>query len=354
MLGKLFKRLFWWLLVNDWLPDWILRWRIRKSLFNEMIDKMAKEEGDYQTRVKIEDDFVGELVGLPIAQHQSDANEQHYEVPAEFFKIVLGPKLKYSACIFDSPKTTLTEAEEATLALYVERAGICEGQEILDLGCGWGSVALYVAQRFPTSQVTALSNSSTQKEFIDSVARERGLTNLVVHTGDIATFDPDHFKAKFDVVISIEMFEHMKNYRLLLEKISSWLKAPGGKLFVHIFTHRWKSYHFLKSDWMGRTFFTGGTMPSHNLLLNFQDHLSIVRQWGISGTHYARTLDSWLERMDSNKDLVEPILKDTYGEDKWKRWWINWRMFFIVCSETFGIREGSEWGVSNYLFEKKL
>jgi len=353
MLGKLFKRLFWWLLVRGWLPDWILRWRIRKSIWSDLVMKMEAEVNDYSARVDTEDKFVQELKAMPIAIHQNDANQQHYEVPNEFFKVILGPKLKYSSCIFEKADTTLTQAEEDMLDLYISRAGITDGQDILDLGCGWGSVALHVAAKFPNSRVKALSNSSTQKEFIDSTARERGIANLEVITGDVAVFDQEDFKESFDVVITIEMFEHMKNYQKLLEKVASWMKKPGGKLFIHILTHRWKSYHFTKDDWMGRNFFTGGTMPSHNLLLNFQDNFSIKRHWGVSGKDYARTLDSWLAKMDAHQELLEPLFKATYGEDKWQKWWLNWRMFFIVCSETFGIKNGSEWGVSHYLFQVK-
>ena len=349
MLGKLLMKMFWWLLVKGWMPDVILRWRIRSGL-KDMMAKMDKEDKDYEGRIKFESDFVQEIKTSPIAIHQSDANEQHYEVPAEFFRIVLGPHLKYSSCLFPSTSTTLAESEKLMLELYVERSDMKDGMSLLDLGCGWGSVALFMAAKFPNSKVTALSNSTPQREYIEGEAKKRGIKNLKVHTGDVAVFNDDTFKESFDRIISIEMFEHMKNYEKLLAKISSWLNAEG-KLFVHIFTHRWKPYHF-KDDWMARTFFTGGTMPSHSLLLNFQSHLSICDQWGVSGTHYSRTLDSWLERMDSNMKTVKPILVSTYGE-KWQRWWLNWRLFFIVCSETFGIRDGSEWGVSHYLFSKK-
>jgi len=353
MLWKLAIRLFWWLLVRGWLPDWLLRWKIRRALWRDMVYKLEAERNDYATRVKAEDQFAQELRGMPIAIHQDSANQQHYEVPAEFFKLILGPKLKYSACIFENTTTSLTQAEEDTLELYISRAGITDGQTILDLGCGWGSVSLYVAGKFPNCRVRALSYSTTQKEFIDSRARERGIGNLEVFTGDVAVFDRPDFKHSFDVVISIGAMEHFKNYGLLFEKVSAWMKKPGGRLFVHIMTHRWKPYHFTKEDWMGRTFFTGGTMPSHHLLLNFQEHLTLKRHWGVSGMHYTRTYDSWLANMDANKNVVEPIFKRTYGEDKWQRWWLNWRLFFILLSEAFSMRNGSEWGVSYYLFQSK-
>lgn len=348
MLGRLVVKLFWWLLSRGWLPDSLLRWRIRQGLL-DLLKKMKEEEMDYEKRVKLEADFIKELRASPIAVHQAEANQQHYEVPPEFFQIVLGPKLKYSSCFYATPQTTLSEAEVAMLDLYVKRSGMKDGMTLLDLGCGWGSVALHFAEKFKNSRVCALSNSRLQKEHIDSVAKEKGITNLTVYTGDVSVFTNEEFEAKFDRIISIEMFEHMKNYGKLLEKISGWLK-PAGKLFVHIFTHKWKPYHFEK-DWMARTFFTGGTMPSHSLLLNFQEHLRLEDQWGVSGTHYARTLDAWLDRMDSNMIVVQPILVKTYGE-LWQRWWLNWRLFFIVCSETFGMNQGSEWGVSHYLFTK--
>jgi len=344
----MFMKVFWWLVVKGWLPDFILRWKIRNGL-KTMLTDMDQESCSYESRVKAESEFVKEIRNCPIAIHQQEANDQHYEVPAEYYKLCLGPHLKYSSCYFKDETTTLSEAEVAMLELYVTRAEMTNGLSLLDLGCGWGSVALFMAQKFPDSQVTALSNSASQREYIEEQARNRGLQNLKVFTGDVSTFDLEEFKDKFDRVISIEMFEHMKNYEALLRKISTWLKDEG-KLFVHIFTHKWKPYHF-KDDWMAKNFFTGGTMPSHSLLLNFQSDLKISDHWGISGTHYEKTLNIWLEKMDQNKDIILPIFKATYG-DKWQRWWLNWRLFYLVCAETFGIRNGAEWGVSHYLFTK--
>jgi len=339
---------FWWLLVRGWIPDWVLRWKIRNGL-EQMLSKMDEEEKDYEQRVKIESDFVKELRQSPIAIHQQEANEQHYEVPADFYKLCLGPKLKYSSCYFKNDGSSLAEAEVTMLEMYVTRSGMTDGLSLLDLGCGWGSVALFMAEKFPSSKVTALSNSGSQRQYIMEQARNKGLTNLKVFTGDVTTFDTEEFHNAFDRIISIEMFEHMKNYDLLLKKISTWLKIEG-KLFVHIFTHRWKPYHFT-DDWMARTFFTGGTMPSHSLLLNFQTDLQLTDQWGVSGTHYEKTLNIWLDKLDQNLDVILPIMKTTYG-DKWRRWLLNWRLFYLVCAETFGIRNGSEWGVSHYLFSK--
>ncbi|XP_023321578.1 (S)-coclaurine N-methyltransferase isoform X2 [Eurytemora carolleeae] len=333
---KMLTKMFWWLLLRGWIPDYILRWKIRSGLKKLMLS--IEEEGkDYENRGGVEAKFVNELKSSPIAVCQQEANQQHYE-------------LKYSSCFYPTPTSSLAEAEIAMLDLYIHRSGMKDGMDLLDLGCGWGSVALHFAQKFKNSRIIALSNSKLQKAHIDQVAREKGLTNLIVYTGDITSYQNSQFAQSFDRIISIEMFEHMKNYEKLLEKISAWLKCDG-KLFVHIFTHKWKPYHFEK-DWMARTFFTGGTMPSHSLLLNFQKDLLIENQWGVSGTHYSRTLEAWLELMDRNIEVVTPILKQTYGE-KWRRWWLNWRLFFIVCSETFGIAEGSEWGVSHYLFSKR-
>lgn len=348
MFARFIKQFFWWLLQRGWLPDVVLRWRVRRGL-DGMVQDMDKEALDYADRVSKDKEFVEEVKGEPIAIHQQDANEQHYEVPAEFFRIVLGPQLKYSSCLFPSPSTTLTESEDHMLKLTCQRAELVDGLKVLDLGCGWGSLGLYVAAKFPNTEVTMLSNSAFQRKYIEGVAKERGLTNITVHTGDISVFENEAFNSCFDRVMSIEMFEHMKNYELLMKKIGGWLK-DDGKLFVHIFTHKWKSYHFNKG-WMAKTFFTGGTMPSHTLLLNFQKDLVIENQWGVGGVHYAKTLDAWLDRMDNNMDLVQPILHKTYGED-WMKWYINWRLFFIICSETFGFRDGSEWAVSHYLFSK--
>jgi len=347
MLLKLFKTIFWWLLKRDLLPDSILRWRVRKGL-SEMVMDMKK--ATHEERVDNEDKFVKEIKTLPIATHQQEANDQHYELPPEFFKIVLGPKLKYSSCVYSSSSTTLTDAETEMLLLTCARAEVGPNMTVLDLGCGWGSLGLFVAEKFPTTQVFMLSNSYPQKKFIESVVGERGLKNVTVFTGDVAVYENEEFVKKFDRVMSIEMFEHMKNYEKLLEKISGWMK-PTGKLFIHIFTHKWKSYHFDK-DWMARTFFTGGCMPSHSLLLNFQERVLLERQWGVSGSHYAKTLDNWLDRMDNNNEVVEKILKETYGE-KWRKWRLNWRLFFIVCSETFGYSDGTEWAVSHYLFKNR-
>jgi len=224
------------------------------------------------------------------------------------------------------------------------------GQTILDLGCGWGSVALFVAEKYPKSNVFALSNSATQKEYILDQAEAKGLSNLTVFTGDVSEFDRDDWTNKFDRIISIEMFEHMKNYEKLLAKIAKWLQKDG-KLFVHIFTHKTFSYHFNKG-WMAKTFFTGGTMPSHDLLLYFQNDLKLQKKWAVNGTHYSKTLEAWLERFDIRIHEIWPILEKTYGKENAAKWYVNWRMFFLICSETFSYNGGNDWNVTHYLFSK--
>lgn len=288
---------------------------------------------------------------MPIAINQSDANDQHYEVPAEFFHLILGPYLKYSSCLWADDTTDLAESETNMLQLYCHRSQLTDGMTVLDLGCGWGSVAFYVAQNYPKCKVVGLSNSVNQKDFIMNTAAEKGLSNVEIFTGDIAVFQREDFAGRFDRIISIDMFEHMKNYEKLLEKLSLWMK-PGAKLFVHIITHRYYAYHFEKG-WMARTFFTGGTMPSHDLLVHFQRDLVLEDRWAINGKHYSRTLEAWLQKLDAKYEQVKPILDKTYGVDHSARWFVNWRMFFLVCSEAFGFNDGKEWIVSHYLFTKR-
>jgi cyclopropane-fatty-acyl-phospholipid synthase len=265
--------------------------------------------------------------------------------------------MKYSACLWDDART-LADAEEAMLAMTVERAGIGPAQRILDLGCGWGALALYVAERFPSSAVVALSNSASQRAFINARAAERGLRNLDVITGDINAFTPatDVPAAGgpviFDRIVSVEMFEHMRNYPKLLERISGWL-APGGRLFVHIFAHRCFAYPYeaaSASDWMAQHFFTGGTMPSEDLLPRFREHLTVEAQWRVNGEHYARTCEAWLANMDRHQTEVDGVLARTYGPAQVDRWRARWRTFFLACAELFRYRGGDEWFVAHYRF----
>jgi cyclopropane-fatty-acyl-phospholipid synthase len=288
----------------------------------------------------------------PIAIHVDDANRQHYEVPAAFFKLVLGKWLKYSCCYWPDGVATLDGAEEAMLRLTCERARVEDGMDILDLGCGWGSLAVWIATHYPESRVLAVSNSRTQQEFIDAQCRARGLKNVEAVTADVSTFETDR---RFDRVVSVEMFEHMKNYERLMAKIAGFLR-PRGMLFVHIFSHRALAYEFDADDagdWMAQTYFSGGTMPSDDLLLHFQRDLHLLDRWRIDGRHYARTLRAWLEKLDRHEAQVREVLAGTYGPDKETLWLVNWRLFFMACEETFRYRRGIEYGVSHYLFEKR-
>jgi cyclopropane-fatty-acyl-phospholipid synthase len=337
------------LLERNLLPDWLVRIGIRRLLARRIREETAA--GDPGPRLAA---YASDLRRRPIAEDTAAANQEHYEIPTPFFRHCLGRRLKYSGCYFPTGREGLDQAEEAMLGLYVERARIADGQEILELGCGWGSLSLYLAERFPSSRITGVSNSRTQKEHIDLEAARRGLSNLVIITCDMNTFDIAG--GRFDRVVSVEMFEHMKNYEALMAAIARWLK-PDGMLFVHIFAHRRLAYHFVardETDWMARYFFTGGQMPSHELLMQFQERLSLVTDWIVSGTHYQRTAEAWLGNMDSHRAEILPLLRDAYGAGNEERWWVYWRVFFMSCAELWGYRGGEEWIVSHYLFRKAV
>ena len=290
--------------------------------------------------------FASEMGRHNVAEHPDAANRQHYELPPDFFRLTLGPHRKYSCCLYDDGTETLGDAESKALAETVAHADLANGQRILELGCGWGSLTLFMAERYPSARITAVSNSKAQGSYIAGEAIARGLANVSVVTADMNDFDPG---ASFDRVVSVEMFEHMTNWQTLLGRIRSWL-APEGRLFIHIFTHRNCPYlfdHSDKTDWIAQHFFTGGIMPSQRLIYRFPNLFEVEQEWRWSGVHYQRTALDWLANFDANKRETDRILADTYGAEAavWRR---RWRLFFLATAGLFGDRGGEEWGVNHY------
>lgn len=293
-----------------------------------------------------EAEFARDMALHPIAEHSDLANEQHYELPPRFFELTLGPQRKYSCCLYPGGTETLAQAEILALEETIAHADLADGQAILELGCGWGSLSLLMAARFPRSRIVAVSNSTPQRRYIEERAQAEGLTNLTVITADMNVFQP---AAAFDRIVSVEMFEHMANWRSLLGRVRTWL-MPNGRLFLHVFSHRSQPYRFDradKTDWIARHFFTGGIMPSHGLIGQFPDQFEVEREWRWSGTHYRRTAEHWLARFDANRAEIDALLRQVYGEEA-RLWRRRWRLFYLATAGLFGHADGEEWGVSHY------
>jgi len=348
------------LLERGLIPDTLIRLQIRRLLAERLREEArggVEEQSNYLR------ELISRIRSSPIALSTAEANEQHYEVPARFFELTLGKRLKYSSGFWGPACVSLDESEDAMLALTTERARIEDGQHILELGCGWGSLTLYLAERFPNATILAVSNSGSQRAFIEARMAALDIDNVRVITADMNDFDARaHTTKLFDRVVSVEMFEHMRNYELLLSRIASWMR-PEALLFVHIFTHRIFSYPFEvrdSSDWLAEHFFTGGIMPSDTLLLNFQGDLHIRDHWLLSGTHYQKTSRAWLGKTDEHREEILRLFELTYARDlsgaarraEAKRWFIRWRIFYMACEELWGYADGTEWGVSHYLFSK--
>lgn len=337
------------LLEKNKIPDAFIRIGIRRLLKQRLRDE---GEGDTEARQVRLMSLIADLKKSPIAIHTEQANEQHYEVPTAFYQYCLGKYLKYSCGYWREGVDDIDTSEKEMLELTCERAELKNGQDVLELGCGWGSLSLFMSAKFTESNFTVVSNSRTQKIYIDEQASLRGIKNLTVITANINDFKIDK---SFDRVVSVEMFEHMRNYERLMGLIADHLK-PDGKLFVHIFTHKHFAYKFEvldESDWMSKYFFTGGIMPSDNLLLYFNEQFSVEQHWHVSGKHYSKTSEAWLNNMDKHKAQILPLFEETYGKQHALKWWVYWRIFYMACAELWGYNNGEEWMVSHYLFNKK-
>ncbi|MGV3582489.1 MAG: SAM-dependent methyltransferase [Methylophilus sp.] len=331
------------------MPDILVRAGIRK-LTKKRLEEIHSENCEIGAKSLM--DFIADMNSAEIAPLPELANAQHYEVPASFFHLCLGKHRKYSSCFWMPETTSLDEAENLALKQTCDHADLADGQSVLELGCGWGSLSLWMAENYPNSNITGVSNSNSQRDYIMSAAKLKGLTNLNIITADMNVFEAP---STYDRIVSVEMFEHMRNYKVLYKKVAGWLKSEG-KFFKHIFVHRNTPYAFevqSEDDWMSQYFFSGGMMPSDDLPLYFQDDLKIINRWRWDGTHYKKTANAWLENMDTNYDAITPILAETYGAKDVELWRNRWRMFYMACAELFGYHNGQEWWIGHYLFEKR-
>jgi cyclopropane-fatty-acyl-phospholipid synthase len=338
----------------DWcergfVPDAVIRQGMRKLLRDRLRQEFVADNEIAQQRLML---FIEQMRTSPIAVETAAANAQHYEVPAAFHQLCMGRHMKYSSCLFNTGTETLDEAEAAMLALTCERAALQDGQTILEIGCGWGSLTLWMASKYPHAKIQAISNSHSQRRHILAQAEQRGLNNITIETADISAFTTDK---TFDRVVSVECFEHLRNHAELFRRISTWLK-PNGQLFVHIFTHRSVAYTFSDNaddDWMARHFFTGGMMPSDSLFTYYQDHLQLQHHWRVSGKHYAQTASAWLRNLDKNRQQAITLFKQHHSLAEAKRLVQRWRMFFMACEELWAYSKGEEWIVSHYRFQRR-
>ena len=333
---------------QGYVPDRMVRVGIRRLLKARVVEL---ESADIEATASLASKFLDAMRSAELAPLPEKANEQHYEVPAAFFGAALGRHRKYSSGYWPAGVDSLDAAETAALDATCKRAGLTDGQQVLELGCGWGSLTLFVAERFPGSQITALSNSNSQRNYIEAEADRRGLTNVRVITCDFNNFSTHE---QFDRIVSIEMFEHLRNWPRAFANVAGWLK-PGGRFFMHVFAHRDAPYPFVvrdASDWMSQHFFAGGMMPSDDLALHCQDDLRLLQRWRWDGTHYQRTAEAWLRNMDARRNDLMPLFERTYGAQAGV-WWMRWRLFFMSVAELFGYDDGQRWWVSHYLFEQR-